>query len=239
MPPDSETDRNYLLSVVMPCFNERDTIREIVSKVLSVPIWLELVIVDDGSTDGTREILEEFKCDDRVRILYHERNQGKGGALSTGFTAAKGDVIVIQDADLEYEPVELLDLYEPIRDGSADVVYGTRFAGNKHQHVQVFWHKAGNRFLTFLTNVIYGSNITDMETCYKMFRREVIEGVTIRSKRFDVEPEITSKILKSKRWRINEVPISYHGRSFIEGKKIIWRDGIVAVWALLKYRFTD
>ena len=239
MHSDSETNADLLLSVVMPCFNERDTIREIVSKVLSVPIWLELVIVDDGSTDGTRKILEEFQCDDRVRILYHERNQGKGGALSTGFTATKGDVVVIQDADLEYEPAELVDLYKLIRNGSSDVVYGTRFAGNKHQHVQVFWHKAGNRFLTFLTNVIYGSNITDMETCYKMFRREVIEGVTIRSKRFDVEPEITSKILKSKRWRIDEVPISYHGRSFEEGKKISWRDGVVAVWALLKYRFTD
>lgn len=239
MHSDSETNEASLLSVVMPCFNERDTIREIVSKVLSVPIRLELIIVDDGSMDETREILEEFKCDDRVRILYHERNQGKGGALSTGFAIAKGDVIVIQDADLEYEPAELVDLYEPIRNGSSDVVYGTRFSGDKHQHVQVFWHKAGNRFLTFLTNVIYGSNITDMETCYKMFRREVIEGVTIRSKRFDVESEITSKILRAKKWRVHEVPISYHGRSFEEGKKISWRDGIVAVWALLKYRFTD
>ena len=239
MDTDSETEKNLLLSVVMPCFNERDTVREIVSKVLSVPIWLELIIVDDGSTDGTREILGEFDYDDRVRIFYHERNQGKGGALSTGFVAAKGDVIVIQDADLEYEPSELVDLYEPIRNGAADVVYGTRFSGNKHQHVQVFWHKAGNRFLTFLTNVIYRSNITDMETCYKMFRREVIEGIAIRSKRFDVEPEITSKILKAKKWRIHEVPISYHGRSFEEGKKISWRDGIAAVWALFKYRFMD
>ena len=178
-----------LLTVVMPCFNERTTIREIIRRVLAVPLRLELIVVDDGSTDGTRELLHEFEREDRCRMLFHARNQGKGAALSTGLAAATGDVIVVQDADLEYDPAELPELYEPIRQGRADVVFGTRFFGGKLQRVHMFWHKVGNRCLTFWTNLLFNSTLTDMEVCYKMFRREVIEGVTIRSKRFDVEPE--------------------------------------------------
>ena len=177
--------------------------------------------------------------EDRCRLLFHVRNQGKGAALSTGLAAATGDVIVVQDADLEYDPAELPDLYEPIRQGRADVVFGTRFFGGKLQRVHLFWHKVGNRCLTFWTNLLFNSTLTDMEVCYKMFRREVIEGVTIRSKRFDVEPELTAKILKAGRWRIYEIAISYHGRSYAEGKKITWRDGVRALWSLVRYRFTD
>ena len=228
-----------LLTVVMPCFNERTTIREIIRRVLAVPLRLELIVVDDGSTDGTRELLHEFEREDRCRMLFHARNQGKGAALSTGLAAATGDVIVVQDADLEYDPAELPELYEPIRQGRADVVFGTRFFGGKLQRVHMFWHKVGNRCLTFWTNLLFNSTLTDMEVCYKMFRREVIEGVTIRSKRFDVEPELTAKILKSGRWRIYEIAVSYHGRSYAEGKKITWRDGVRALWSLVRYRFTD
>lgn len=233
---DGETP---LLTVVMPCFDERATIREIIARVLAVPLRLELIVVDDGSTDGTRELLNEFERDDRFRILFHAHNQGKGAALSTGLAVAKGDVIVVQDADLEYDPAELPDLYEPIRQGRADVVFGTRFFGGKPQRVHLFWHKVGNRCVTFWTNLLFNSTLTDMEVCYKMFRREVIEGITIRSKRFDVEPELTAKILKTKRWRIYEIAVSYHGRSYGEGKKITWRDGVRALWSLVRYRFTD
>ena len=228
-----------LLTVVMPCFDERATIREIIARVLAVPLRLELIVVDDGSTDGTRELLTEFEREERCRVLFHARNQGKGAALSTGLAAAKGDVIVVQDADLEYDPAELLDLYEPIRQGRADVVFGTRFFGGKPQRVHLFWHKVGNRCLTFWTNLLFNSTLTDMEVCYKMFRREVIEGITIRSKRFDVEPELTAKILKAKKWRIYEIAVSYYGRSYGEGKKITWRDGVRALWSLVRYRFTD
>ena len=226
-----------LLSVIMPCYNERETIREIVARVRAVPMSLELVVVDDGSTDGTREILAELERDG-LRVLYHPGNRGKGAALSTGFASARGDVFVIQDTDLEYDPAELPELFEPIRRGAADVVYGTRFGG-KPQRVHMFWHKVGNRLLTFLTNLLYNCTLTDMETCYKMFRREVVEGITIRARRFDVEPELTAKILKAKKWRVYEIPISYYGRSYEEGKKINWRDGLHAIWTLLRYRFLD
>ena len=234
------TDADLLLTVIMPCFNERDTIREIIRKVLAIPLSrLELIIVDDGSTDGSREILDEFREEDRVRILHHERNLGKGAALTTGLAVAKGDVIVIQDADLEYDPDELPELLAPIRQGRADVVFGTRFFGGKPQRVHMFWHKAGNQCLTFLTNVLFNCTLTDMETCYKMFRREVINGMTIRSKGFDVEPEIAAKILKSNKWRIYEIAISYYGRTYDEGKKITWRAGVRAIWSLVRYRIMD
>jgi glycosyltransferase involved in cell wall biosynthesis len=232
----SET-KEILLSVVIPCYNERDTIIEIVGRVRSVPLNLEIIIVDDGSVDGTREILAGLE-EEGVRVLLHSENRGKGAALSTGFAVANGDVIVIQDADLEYDPAELPELLAPIEKGLADVVYGSRFGG-KPQRVHMFWHKMGNHLLTFLTNILFDCTLSDMETCYKMFRREVIEGMTIESKRFDVEPEITAKILKGKKWRVYEMPISYNGRTYEEGKKITWRDGGVAIRTLFRYRFWD
>ena len=232
----SET-KEILLSVVIPCYNERDTIIEIVGRVRSVPLNLEIIIVDDGSVDGTREILAGLEGEG-VRVLLHSENRGKGAALSTGFAVANGDVIVIQDADLEYDPAELPELLAPIKKGLADVVYGSRFGG-KPQRVHMFWHKMGNHLLTFLTNILFDCTLSDMETCYKMFRREVIEGMTIESKRFDVEPEITAKILKGKKWRVYEMPISYNGRTYEEGKKITWRDGGVAIRTLFRYRFWD
>ncbi len=232
----SET-KEILLSVVIPCYNERGTITEIVGRVRSVPLNLEIIIVDDGSVDGTREILAGLEGEG-VRVLLHSENRGKGAALSTGFEVANGDVIVIQDADLEYDPAELPELLAPIEKGLADVVYGSRFGG-KPQRVHLFWHKMGNHLLTFLTNILFNCTLSDMETCYKMFRREVIEGMTIESKRFDVEPEITAKILKAKKWRVYEMPISYYGRTYEEGKKITWRDGGVAIWTLFRFRFWD
>ena len=212
-----------LLSVVMPCYNERDTIREIVARVQAVPMNIELIIVDDGSTDGTRDILAGIE-QNGARVIYRETNEGKGAALCDGFAAANGDVIVVQDADLEYDPAEYADLYDPIRRGAADVVYGTRFGG-KPQRVHMFWHKVGNHMLTTLANLLFNCTLTDMETCYKMFRREVVKDMKIRARGFDFEPEFTAKILKPAKWRIYEVPISYYGRTYAEGKKITWRDG--------------
>lgn len=225
------------LSVIIPSYNERDTIAEIVRRVRTVPLNLEIIVVDDGSDDGTSEILAGIEGDG-VRVLRHPENRGKGAALATGFAAAAGEVIVIQDADFEYDPAELPELMAPIEKGMADVVYGSRFGG-KPQRVHMFWHKMGNRLLTFLTNLLFNCTLTDMETCYKMFRREVIEGIVIRSRRFDVEPELTAKILKAKKWRVYEIPVSYYGRNYGEGKKITWRDGFAAIWALIRYRFRD
>ena len=225
-----------LLSVVMPCFNERDTIREIAARVQAVPMNIELIIVDDGSTDGTRDILAEIE-QNGAHVIYREKNEGKGAALCDGFAAANGDVIVVQDADLEYDPDEYADLYDPIRRGAADVVYGTRFGG-KPQRVHMFWHKVGNHMLTTLANMLFNCTLTDMETCYKMFRREVVKDMKIRARGFDFEPEFTAKILKPAKWRIYEVPISYYGRTYAEGKKITWRDGFIAVWTLLRERFS-
>jgi len=225
------------LSVIIPSYNERDTIAEIVRRVRAVPLNLEIIVVDDGSDDGTSEILAGIEGDG-VRVLRHHENRGKGAALATGFAAAAGEVIVIQDADLEYDPAELPELMAPIEKGMADVVYGSRFGG-KPQRVHMFWHKMGNRLLTFLTNLLFNCTLTDMETCYKMFRREVIEGIVIRSRRFDVEPELTAKILKAKKWRVYEIPVSYYGRNYGEGKKITWRDGFAAIWTLIRYRFRD
>ena len=228
---------DILLSVVIPCYNEEATIRQVVERVKAVPLSLEIIVVDDGSTDGTRGVLAGLEGDG-VRILHQPENGGKGAALAAGFAAARGDVLVVQDADLEYDPADLPDLLGPIQRGVADVVYGSRFGG-RPQRVHMFWHKVGNRCLTFLTNLLFNATLTDMETGYKMFRREVIAGITLRSRRFDVEPELTAKIFKAKRWRVYEVPISYYGRSYGEGKKITWRDGAVAMWTLLRYRFWD
>jgi glycosyltransferase involved in cell wall biosynthesis len=228
-----------ILSIVMPVYNERETILAIIDRVLSLPFVKELLVVDDGSTDGTRELLRETRFDDRVRILFHDRNRGKGAALRTGFGQATGEIVTIQDADLEYDPAEFAELMKPICDGVADVVYGSRLSGGKPQRVHLFWHKLGNGFLTLLTNLLYNTTLTDMETCYKMFRREVIAGIRIQSDDFSVEPELTAKIFKNRRWRVYELPISYYGRSYAEGKKISWRHGFAALWTLLKFRISD
>lgn len=228
-----------VLSVVMPVYNERETVSRIIAKVLALDFVKEVIVVDDGSTDGTRELLREAAFDGRVRVFFHEKNRGKGAALRTGFGHAAGEIMTIQDADLEYDPNEFAELIKPIREGMADVVYGSRLSGGKPQRVHLFWHKVGNNFLTFLTNLLYNTTLTDMETCYKMFRREVIGTIRIDSDDFSVEPELTAKICKNKQWRIYEIPISYYGRSYSEGKKITWKHGFSALWTLLKYRFTD
>ena len=228
-----------ILSVVIPAYNERRTVLRIIEKVLNLEIVVEVILVDDGSTDGTREILEQATFDRRVKLFFHERNRGKGAALRTGFSHVTGEVVTIQDADLEYDPEEFNEMIRPIRDGVADVVYGSRLSGGKPQRVHLFWHRVGNGFLTFLTDILYNVTLTDMETCYKMFRREVLEGIRIESDDFSVEPELTAKICRNKRWRIYEIPISYYGRNFAEGKKITWRHGFSALWTLLKYRFKE
>jgi glycosyltransferase involved in cell wall biosynthesis len=227
------------LSVVMPVYNEKNTVLKIIDKVLKLDIVKELIVVDDCSTDGTREMLKHTKFDGRVKLLLHGENMGKGGAIRTGFKNVSGDVAVIQDADLEYDPNELNDMIKPIADGMADVVYGSRLSGGKPQRVHLFWHRVGNDFLTFLTNLLYNTTLSDMETCYKMFKKEVIAGINIRSNDFSVEPELTAKVLKNKSLRIYEMPISYYGRNYAEGKKINWTHGFGALWALLKYRFVD
>ncbi|HEX7085509.1 MAG TPA: glycosyltransferase family 2 protein [Vicinamibacterales bacterium] len=227
---------NPLLSVVMPCYNERATIEEIVSRVLAVPLRIELIVVDDGSTDGTREILQELQRAHGFKLVLQERNQGKGAALRRGFQEVTGDLVVIQDADLEYSPEEYPELIELICQGRADVVYGSRFLG-RHR-VFLFTHYMGNVFLTFVTNLLYNTMLTDMETCFKVMRTEVLRSMTLRSNSFGIEPELTAKIFK-RGYRVYEVPITYDGRGYDEGKKITWRDGIVALWVLLKYRFTE
>jgi len=226
------------ISVVIPVYNEVSTIREIVVRVQAVDLEKEIIIVDDGSTDGTRELLQEITLShDNVRVLYHDRNQGKGAALRTGFEGATGDIVIIQDADLEYDPREYPILLEPILDGRADVVYGSRFLGGPHR-VLFFWHYLGNKFLTLLSNAVTNLNLTDMETCYKVFKREVLAGMNLKSNRFGFEPEFTVKIAK-KDCRIYEVPISYSGRTYAEGKKIGWKDGVKAIFAIIWFRFFD
>ena len=226
------------LSVIMPVYNEKATIKDIVSRVKSAePQDKEIIIVDDGSTDGTREVLKSLQGNG-VRVILHEKNTGKGGAVRTGIAEAKGDIVMLQDADLEYDPMEIASLIKPIIDGAADAVYGSRFSGGKPQRVHMFWHKAGNRFLTFLFNIIYNCTLTDLETCYKAFRRDLIRDFKIRSNGFTIEPELTAKILK-KRARLYEVPISYYGRSYDEGKKIRFYHGLECVWAIIKFRFVD
>jgi glycosyltransferase involved in cell wall biosynthesis len=225
-----------LLSVVMPCYNERDTIEEIIGRVLSVPLRIELIVVDDGSKDGTRDLLAALSQKHRFKLILQPRNGGKGAALRRGFQEVTGDLVVIQDADLEYSPEEFPQLIELICTGRADVVYGSRFLG-RHR-VFLFTHYAGNRFLTLVTNVLYNTMLTDMETCYKVMRADVLRSMSLQSDGFGIEPELTAKIFK-RNYRVYEVPITYDGRGYEEGKKITWRDGFVALWVLVKYRFTE
>jgi glycosyltransferase involved in cell wall biosynthesis len=227
---------NPRLSVVIPVYNEKATILDIIERVRATGLVHEIVVVDDGSTDGTRDVLDTIKRPD-VRVIKHEKNAGKGAALKTGFAAVTGDIVVIQDADLEYDPREYPILMAPIVEGRADVVYGTRFAGGAHR-VLYFWHYLGNRLLTLFSNMLTNLNLTDMETCYKVFKADVIKKIDIKSKRFGVEPELTAKVARL-RCRIHEVPISYHGRDYSEGKKIGWRDGMAALWHILKFHFSD
>ncbi len=244
------------LSIIMPVYNERATLEEIVQRVRAVdltvnaagnnpvlpgPITLEreIVIVDDGSTDGTRDILDRWRANPApdLQIIYHERNSGKGAALRTGFQHATGDILIIQDADLEYDPRDYVKLLEPLLEGRSPVIYGSRFMGGPRAAMSLM-HTLGNQFLTIVTNLLYGVSLSDMETCYKCFRREVLEGVPLRSRAFEIEPELTAKLLKHGH-AIFEVPITYNGRGFHEGKKIGWQDGFAAVRTLIRYRFVD
>jgi glycosyltransferase involved in cell wall biosynthesis len=230
-----------LLSILMPVYDEVKTIHEIIRRIEAVDLGKlrkELIIVDDGSRDGTREVLKNLNQDSYHKVFFHGHNMGKGAALRTALTYATGDIIIIQDADLEYDPNEYGELIKPILEGRADVVYGSRLSGAKVARAFNYWHYVGNKLLTFVTNVLYNSILSDMETCYKVFRADVIKNIQIRSNRFDFEPEITAKVLKRK-YKLYEMPISYYGRDFAEGKKITWRDGFSAIWALIKYRFVD
>lgn len=232
-----------LISVVIPVFNERQTLPELLRRVRAVDFPKELVLVDDGSTDGSREWLEQLERGEvtlpeganrnQLQVLFHPRNQGKGAALRRGFEAAVGDVVIVQDADLEYDPQDIPGVVKPIADGVADVVFGSRFAGTPRR-VLYYWHSVMNRALTTLSNMTSGLNLTDMETCYKAFRREVIQSIRLEENRFGIEPELTAKVARG-RWRVYEVPISYHGRTYAEGKKIGWKDGVRALYAIGKY----
>ena len=244
------------VSVIIPVYNERAYVEEILLRVQAAPLEKEILIVDDGSTDGTRALLQGFETAQaaghaeipvqnggallslqNIRFLFQDRNQGKGAALRRGFEAAGGDVLLIQDADLEYDPRDYQKLLEPILDGRADVVYGSRFLGGP-QRVHYFWHYAGNKFLTLLSDMLTNLKITDMETCYKVFRREVIQSIHFVSDRFGFEPECTAKVARGN-WRVYEVPISYSGRTYAEGKKITWRDGFTTLWCILRYNLFD
>jgi glycosyltransferase involved in cell wall biosynthesis len=226
----------FKLSVVIPVYNEKRWIRELLRRVLAVPIRKEVLVVDDGSTDGTRDILREFDSTSDLRVFYQPANRGKGAALREGFKHASGDVVLVQDADVEYDPAEYPRLIQPILEGQADVVYGSRFLGQSHR-VLSFWHYVANKLLTTLSNMFTNLNLTDMETCYKVFRREVLQGIKLNSDRFGFEPEITAKIARKRNpaWRIYEIPISYSGRTYEEGKKIGLKDAIQAFFCILRY----
>ncbi|MBW1775462.1 MAG: glycosyltransferase family 2 protein [Deltaproteobacteria bacterium] len=223
------------LSIVIPCFNEKATLAQLLSLVKGSPVQeMEIILVDDGSRDGTTELIRNELEKDVDKVVYHPVNMGKGAAISSGLRQVTGDMVLIQDADLEYDPAEYPKLMTPIEDGKADVVYGSRFLGGGPHRVHLFWHYVGNRFLTILSNMFTNLNLTDMETCYKLFRTEVLKDVIIEERGFGIEPELTAKVAK-KRCRVYEVGISYYGRSYAEGKKINWKDGLWAIYAILKY----
>jgi glycosyltransferase involved in cell wall biosynthesis len=227
------------LSILMPVYNEQATLREILKQIRAVEIPgvnKEIIAVDDGSTDGSREILTEEETSDDLTVIYHEQNRGKGAAVRSAIEQATGDILLIQDADLEYDPLDYPALLKPILENRVSVVYGSRFLGPRK--AMMFWHMMGNKLLTLTTNILYNAILSDMETCYKCFRADVVRDMPLRSRRFELEPEITAKILK-RGYRIFEVPISYYGREYDEGKKISWRDAPIAFWTLLKYRFVD
>ncbi len=225
------------LSVVIPVYNEKATILEILRRVRAVDLPKEIIVVDDCSTDGTREILRDQHPADDLTVVLQPRNIGKGAALRAGFEKVRGDIVIVQDADLEYDPSEYGILIQPILAGKADVVYGSRFLGGPHR-VLLFWHSVGNKVLTTLSNMLTDLNLTDMETCYKVFRADILKRIRLRENRFGFEPEFTAKIARA-RCRVYEVPISYSGRDYTEGKKIGWKDGIAAIYYILKYRFAD
>ncbi|MDP2587424.1 MAG: glycosyltransferase family 2 protein [bacterium] len=231
---------DFVLSVIIPIYNEAKTIEEIVKRVRATPYKKELILVDDGSTDGTRDILENKikPAYNDVKVVMHEHNRGKGAAVRTAISQVTGDYALIQDADLEYDPRDYPALLAPILEGKADVVFGSRFVGGGAHRVHLFWHMIANKMLTMLSNMMTNLNLTDMEVCYKVFRSELLKGILIKSDRFDFEPEITAKVAK-KHCRVYEVPISYDGRDYDEGKKIGWRDGVKALWTIIKYRITD
>src|SRR4051812_1843163 len=237
------------LSVVIPVYNERNTLGEILRQVRAVPIPKQIILVDDCSTDGTRELLQQWEgTESDLTIQFHATNQGKGAALRTGFALARGQVVIVQDADLEYDPAQYLQLIQPIVEGRADVVYGSRFIGETHR-VLFFWHSLANKFLTLLSNTFTNLNLTDMEVCYKVFRREVIQGITLRSNRFGFEPEVTAKVARftvpatdgrpARRCRVHEMPVRYDGRDYRDGKKIGWKDGVQALYCIVRYAYFD
>lgn len=225
------------LSIVIPIYNERETLETLIAKVNAVDYDKEILLIDDFSSDGTREVLKRYENKENFQVLYHDHNQGKGAALRTGFSNVNGDIIIIQDADLEYNPADYGTLIEPILDGRADVVYGSRFLGGPHR-VLLFWHSIGNMVLTTFSNMLTNINLTDMETGYKVFTKKVNDTLTFKCDRFGFEPEFTAKVAKNN-FRIYEVPISYNGRDYSEGKKITWKDGVAAIWYIIKFKFTN